>query len=103
MSVLLTDFVGFSAYATSNNIPANGDVVQFLGVVTNAGGAYNPDTYTFTCPTTAYYYIYFSLFVYMNDPSYDACRIDITMDDSMIVEVRHRDKCCEDKHLDGVR
>ena len=93
ISNAFTDFVGFSAYATSNQTPANGDVVQFLGVVTNAGGAYNPDTYTFTCPTTAYYYIYFSLFVYMNDPSYDACRIDITMDDSMIVEVRHRDKC----------
>ena len=100
MSVLLTDFVGFSAYATdSSQTPAIGEVIEFPGVVTNAGGAYNPDTSTFTCPTTAYYYIYFNLYVVMDDPSYGDCYIDITMDDSMIVRVRHRDKCSEDKHL----
>ena len=104
MSVLLTDFVGFSAYATSDNIlPAIGDVISLPGVVTNAGGAYNPDTSTFTCPTTAYYYIYFNLYVVMDDPSYGDCYIDITMDDSMIVRVRHRDKCCDDKQFGRVR
>ena len=53
---------------------------------TNAGGAYNPNTSTFTCPTTAYYYIYFSLFL---SKYYRDCRIDITMEDSMIAMVRH--------------
>ena len=101
-SVLLTDFVGFSAYATSSQYLASGDVISLPGVVTNAGGAYNPDTSTFTCPTTAYYYIYFSLYVQMNYPDYD-CHIDITIDDSMIVEVRHRDKCSDDKHLGRAR
>ena len=51
------DFVGFSAYATSNQAPASGDVIALPGVVTNAGGAYNADTSTFTCPASAYYYI----------------------------------------------
>ena len=104
MSVLLTDFVGFSAYVTSDNIlPPIGDVISLPGVVTNAGGAYNPDTSTFTCPTTAYYYIYFSLNILMRDYDYYECHIEITMDDSMIVEVRRRDKCSDDKHFDRVR
>ena len=95
MSVLLTDFVGFSAYAISSGNPANGDIIELNGVVTNAGGAYNPDTSTFTCPTTAYYYIYFSLYVYLYDSTHKNCRIDVTMDDSMIVEVRHLGYCSE--------
>ena len=104
MSALLTDFVGFSAYATdSSQTPAIGEVIEFPGVVTNAGGAYNPDTSTFTCPTTAYYYIYFSLYIYLYNPDYYNCHIDITMDDVMIVEVRHRYKCCDDKHFGRVR
>ena len=61
-----TDVVGFSAYATNSQYPiAVGDVIALPGVVTNAGGAYNPDTSTFTCPITAFYYIYFNLYVYM--------------------------------------
>ena len=72
-------------------------------MVTNAGGAYNPDTSTFTCPTTAYYYIYFSLYVLMRDDDYYDCHIDLTMDDSVIAEVRHRDKCSDDKHLGRAR
>ena len=103
MSVLLTDFVGFSAYAISSGNPANGDIIELNGVVTNAGGAYNPDTSTFTCPTTAYYYIYFSLYVYLYDSTHKNCRIDVTMDDSMIVEVRHGDKYYEDKHIGCAR
>ena len=69
------------------------------GVVTNAGGAYNPDTSTFTCPATAYYYIYFSLCLLMRDYDYNACHITVTMDDSMIVEVRHRDKYYDGKQF----
>ena len=99
MSVLLTDFVGFSAYATMTQYPESGDVIALPGVVTNAGGAYNPDTSTFTCPTSAYYYIYFSLYVLMRDYDYNACHIDITMDDSRIVEVRHRDKYYDGKQF----
>ena len=68
-------------------------------MVTNAGGAYNPYTSTFTCPTTAYYYIYFSLCLLMRDYDYNACHITVTMDDSMIVEVRHRGKCCDGKQF----
>ena len=99
MSALLTEFVGFSAYATSIQNPVSGDVIELHGVVTNAGGAYNPDTSTFTCPTTAYYYIYFNLCLYVDDPNYYNCRIYITMDNSMIVGVRRRDKFCDDKHF----
>ena len=84
--VYFTDFVGFSAYAINSQTPAIGDVIELPGVVTNAGGAYNPSTSTFTCPTTAYYYICFNL--YLNN-NYRDCHIDITMDDSMIAMVRH--------------
>ena len=104
MTVLLTDFVGFSAYVTSGSQqPASGDIIEVYKVVTNAGGAYNSDTSTFTCPTTAYYYIYFNLCVYRDDPNYDDCHIGITVDNSMIVEVRHRDKCCDDKQIGRAR
>ena len=99
MYLTFTDFVGFSAYATSLQTPANGDVIEFLGVVTNAGGAYNPDTSTFTCPTTAYYYIYFSLYLEIGYNGQDDCHIDITMDGGMIVEVRRRDWGSDDKHF----
>ena len=98
--MLLTDFVGFTAYATiSSQTPASGDVIALPGVVTNAGDAYNPDNSTFTCPTTAYYYIYVSLTVRMRDTDYYYCHIDITMDDLRIVEVRQRDKCSDDEHF----
>ena len=90
--VCLTDFVGFSAYTTIEQTPASGDVIALPGVVTNAGGAYNPDTSTFTCPTTAYYYIYFSLHVIAGYVGYDDCHIDITLDDAMVFEVRQRDE-----------
>ena len=96
MSLLLTDFVGFSAYAIIYQSPAIGDIILLPNVVTNAGGAYNPITSTFTCPTTAYYYIYFSMYLRLDSIYYD-CHIGIMMDDSMIVEVRH------DKHFGRAR
>ena len=102
LSNAFTEFIGFSAYAINTQEPASGDVIELRGVVTNAGGAYNPINSTFTCPTTAYYYIYFSLNLAVTGYYYD-CHIDITMDDSMIVEVRHRDKCCDDKHFGRAR
>ena len=103
MSVLLTDFVGFSAYVTSTKFPESGDVIALPGVVTNAGGAYNPDTSTFTCPTTAYYYIYFSLYLEIGYSYNDDCDIDITMDGGMVVEVRRRDRSSDDKHFGRAR
>ena len=75
-----------------------GDVISLPGVVTNSGGAYNLSTSTFTCPTAGHYYIYFNLYIEMS-ATYDDCEIELTMDDSRIVEVRHRDKCCDDKHF----
>ena len=90
VNVSFTDFVGFSAYAIDDQSPANGDVIELPGVETNAGGAYNPNTSTFTCPTTAYYYIYFSLCLRVRYSDNDDCNIDITMDDSRIVRVRYR-------------
>ena len=94
----VTDFVGFSAYATNDQTPAANETILLPGVVTDAGGAYNPDTSTFTCPTTAYYYIYFSLYLSLT-ATYDDCHIDISMNDVQVVEVRHRSDCSDDKHL----
>ena len=82
------DFIGFSAYAISDGqAPSFGDIIELSGVVSNAGGAYNPDTSTFTCPTSAYYYFYFNLLIDAGFQNYDYCRVDITMDDVKIVEV----------------
>ena len=83
----VTDFVGFSAYATNDQTPAANETILLPGVVTDAGDAYNPDTSIFTCPTTAYYYIYFSMYLRLDSIYYD-CHIGIMMDDTLTAEVR---------------
>ena len=90
--MFFADFVGFSVYNTNDFLqPALGEVIELSGVVTNVGGAYNPDTSVFTCPVAAYYYIYFSLYLELGLNTRDDCHIDITMNNAVIVEVRHRD------------
>ena len=86
----VSDFIGFSSFATNDLVLVSGDVIDFPGVVTNSGDSYNPETSTFTCPTTAYYYIYFNVAVYMNYHSYQHCEIKITMDDTEIAMVSAR-------------
>ena len=85
-----TDFVGFSAYATSTQYPDAGDVVEFRDTYVNAGGGYDTATSTFTCPTTGFYYIYFSVNVYVHDDSSsddDTCYIGIRQDGSIMATV----------------
>ena len=85
-----TDFVGFSAYATSTQYPDHGDVVEFPYTYVNAGGGYNTATSTFTCPTTGFYYIYFSVHVYIYDDNvsvFDECLIGIREDGSIMTAV----------------
>ena len=105
MSTDVADFVGFSAYAINSHKPVDGDVIELPGVVTNVGGAYSPDTFIFTCPTTAYYYIYFSLYIYLNDPNYERCHVAIIMDEEVVVEVRYCDKnnTCQEFHTCYIR
>ena len=83
-----TDFVGFLAYAIiDDQTPVSGDIIELSGVVTNAGGAYNSGTSTFTCPTSAYYYFHFSLLIEAGDSPYNYCRVHMTMDNVKIVMV----------------
>ena len=91
VSNVFTDFVGFSAYTTSTQSPGSGDVIALAGVLTNAGGAYNAGTSTFTCPTAAYYYIYYNLYLAMGYNGRRDCHVDIMMGGVMIVEVRYFD------------
>ena len=58
--------------------------------MTNAGGAYNADNSTFTCPASAYYYVYFNM--YIKNPRYFDCRIEIMKDDTMMIQVSCSDK-----------
>ena len=60
----------------------------FAGVTTNAGGGYNSTTSIFTCPKTAFYYIYFHLYLIMDDGADETyCRMDIKQDAGRVAEV----------------
>ena len=86
-----TDFVGFSAYTTDDQDPDVGDIIRLPNVHLNAGGGYNTGTSIFTCPTTGFYYIYFNMFLWMEDEgssSRDDCRIGIRVDGTIMVTVR---------------
>ena len=85
-----TDFVGFSAYATSSQDPDDGDVVVFPYTYVNAGGGYSTATSTFTCPMTGFYYIYFNVHTLIEDDGSNErtfCMIGITMDGSIMTIV----------------
>ena len=86
-----TDFVGFSAYATSDQYPDEGEVVTFPYIYVNAGGGYDTATSKFTCPTTGFYYIYFNVRTWLAEDgpsrSYWSCTIGIRMDGSTPVSV----------------
>ena len=84
------DFIGFSVYSTSDQLPNIGDDVIFPGVTTNAGGGYSTDTSRFTCPVTGYYYFYFSLRTYLANGGYDECLILILKDGSIMTSVTYR-------------
>ena len=58
----VAEFVGFLAHASREcKELKRGDPLLFPGVLTNAGGAYDSSTSSFTCPVTAHYYVYYSL------------------------------------------
>ena len=85
-----TDFIGFSAYATNSQEPNEGDLVMFSSTHVNAGGGYDTSTSIFTCPTTGFYYIYFSLSSYIYDYSFvyeNDCLVGIRMDGNIMVTV----------------
>ena len=80
------DFVGFSAYATSPQEPNVGEHVLFAGVMTNVGVAYDSATSVFTCPTSAFYYIYINIYMLL-DATTDICAVAVMLDDEIIVHV----------------
>lgn len=82
--------MAFSAYATSDQQPNNGDGVAFSGLITNAGSHYDGSTSRFTCPVTAYYYFYFSLYVHVDNPENVDCGIEIVLDGNLEAEVRSK-------------
>ena len=57
----------------------------FAGVTTNAGGGYDSTTSIFTCPTSAFYYVY--LHLYVGEAGFD-CWADINLNGDPVVEVR---------------
>ena len=85
-----TDFIGFSAYATNSQEPNEGDLITFSSTHVNGGGGYDPSTSIFTCPTTGFYYIYFSLSSYIYDYNFvyeNDCLVGIRMDGNIMVTV----------------
>ena len=85
-TMLFVDFIGFSVYVTSTQSLSPGEIVAAFGIVTNEGDAFSQDTSTFTCPTGAFYYIYFNLY-YTVSPSASNCQMGITRDGTVIVKV----------------
>ena len=86
----VADFVGFTAYARSHSQePDRGERLLFPGVLTNAGGAYDSSTSSFTCPVTAHYYFYYSLWILVDDSYYNHCYIDVIMDGAHVITVSH--------------
>ena len=62
---------------------------MFAGVPTNVGGGYNASTSIFTCPTSAFYYVYANLLLNIDDNGYDYCWVDVMLDGESVAEVRH--------------
>ena len=86
MTIFHSDFIGFSVHTTSTQNPSDGQIILFDGVWTNVGSAYDSTTSIFTCPTSAYYYIYTHIRVGL-DSIYSACDFQIRLDDVVMVEV----------------
>ena len=93
-----TDFIGFSAYAIDSQNLDEGDVVTFPYTHVNAGGGYNTNISTFTCPTTGFYYMYFNFRVRIQDDTLrDQCMVGIRMDGSIMVTVSPETQLALDK------
>ena len=85
------EFVGFSAYATHSQDANHDEIIRFPSTYVNAGDGYDTTTSIFTCPTTGFYYIYFSVNVATEDNgsgARDHCIIGIRKDGNMVIWVR---------------
>ena len=83
-----TDFVGFSAYATTTQYPNEGDIIQLPGVETNVGGGYDSSTSVFTCPMSGYYYIFSNIRINADD-GYAPCFAGIRKDGTLMATVSY--------------
>ena len=82
-----TDFSGFSVFMVSTQYPNSGDILEFFGVNLNVGSGYGTDTHRYTCPTSGYYYFYYSLYADLLDSDNPYCSIQITMDGTNLAAV----------------
>ena len=76
--VFVVAFAALSAFDTSTQFPDTGEVVEFNDVVTEVGATTNFTGSTFTCPSTAFYLVYYSLIIRSTDFS-GPCRIDLNV------------------------
>ena len=51
----LNESIGFSAKLSGDKYIVSGEIVSFDDVISNFGGHYSTDTYTFTCPANGVY------------------------------------------------
>ena len=63
---------------------------MFAGVTTNAGGGYDSATSIFTCPTSAFYYVHFNLYVNLDAVDEYRCVTDVMRDGERVAQVRLR-------------
>ena len=86
---MITDTaVRFSAHTVDSKHCRDGLTIEFPSALTNEGDAFDPVTSRFTCPTTAFYYLYFNLFISM-DPLFRECDVEMRVDDVPVVMVSY--------------
>ena len=84
--ILVTDDVGFHAFATATELIPNDGPVLFRGAAINTGYAYNTSTSTFTCPAQGLYFVYFNLNMMVED--FHGCDVDIMLNGERLAGVR---------------
>ena len=77
---LLVAFAGVSAFNTEEQLPNAGDLIEFDDIVTDIGTTTSFNGTTFTCPSTALYFIRYRVPVAATN-SAAQCRVDLVVGD----------------------
>ena len=79
-------FATVSAFNTSTQLPNAGDVIEFNDIAEEFGATTSFTGSTFTCPSTAFYFLHYRLLVSATSTAAQ-CRVDLIVGD-VIRQVR---------------
>ena len=86
ISWVVVAFATVSAFNTSTQLPNAGDVIEFNDIAEEFGATTSFTGSTFTCPSTAFYFLHYRLLVSATSTAAQ-CRVDLIVGD-VIRQVR---------------